>query len=478
MTKQQIASLINQGRAKEAVELCLPLCVQDRSDIVAWKLLGGAQLQLGELGKAEEAGRMAVSLNQDDSGAWTLLVQSLINQGRTSEAVHGMQELLRLNPQSGALHGQLATMLLQLGDVQGALKHYHQEVAIDPQNGIAHHTLGQAYQTLHRFREAESNYREAIRLCPSWAEPHMNLGHALLQMGARKEALSCQKKALSLDSRMGEPHYNIGLCLYDDQNLEPALDAFRKASELAPSNDMAKCLLGILYLQQGNKEGAGALIEVANQSPFTASRVESYQYAAGAAPQARFFSTARQMLKFAIDNAGADGLFLEFGVCYGTSITMIANQVDATVHGFDSFEGLPESWDVSVTRGVKREQAGTYSTLGRPPPVPDNVALHIGLFEDTLPGFVEQHQDHVSFVNVDCDLYSSTRTVFQHLGDRFVPGSVVVFDDYFCYPEWRQHEYKAFQEFVTKFGIRYEYLAFSFFTGQAVVRILEVNGDT
>ena len=47
------------------------------------------------------------------------------------------------------------------------------------------------------------------------------------------------------------------------------------------------------------------------------------------------------------------------------------------MHGFDSFQGLPEAWSA-------HEGAGAYSTAGRMPRAGDNVRLHAGWFEDTM----------------------------------------------------------------------------------------------
>ena len=74
-------------------------------------------------------------------------------------------------------------------------------------------------------------------------------------------------------------------------------------------------------------------------------------------------------------------------------------------------------------------------------------------------------------MNIDCDLYSSTRDIFDAAFERIVPGTVIVFDEYFMNPNWQQHEFRAFQEAVTKHGWTYEYVALSFYSGQAVVRI-------
>jgi hypothetical protein len=60
------------------------------------------------------------------------------------------------------------------------------------------------------------------------------------------------------------------------------------------------------------------------------------------------------------------------------------------------------------------------------------------------------------------------------LGNRIVPGTVIVFDEYWNYPNWKEHEFKAFQEFVNKVGLEYEYLGHTAFE-QVTVRILETR---
>jgi hypothetical protein len=54
-----------------------------------------------------------------------------------------------------------------------------------------------------------------------------------------------------------------------------------------------------------------------------------------------------------------------------------------------------------------------------------------------------------------------------------VPGTIILFDEYFNYPNWEVHEYKAFQEFVTKYGVKYRYLAFA--RQQVAVRIESIG---
>jgi len=97
--------------------------------------------------------------------------------------------------------------------------------------------------------------------------------------------------------------------------------------------------------------------------------------------------------------------------------------------------------------------------------------LHKGWYEHTLPRFVEANQSHVAFLHVDCDLYSSTKTIFEHLGGRIRPGSVIVFDEYFNYPDWQNGEFKAFQEFLAEKRLNYRYVGYVTNNEQVAVRI-------
>ena len=49
----------------------------------------------------------------------------------------------------------------------------------------------------------------------------------------------------------------------------------------------------------------------------------------------------------------------------------------------------------------------------------------------------------------------------------------ILFDDYYNYPNWQDHEFRGFKEFVEQHNIKYEYIAYSVTGQQAAVKILE-----
>lgn len=183
---------------------------------------------------------------------------------------------------------------------------------------------------------------------------------------------------------------------------------------------------------------------------------------------AMLFADRYAQLSFALEKAKAahpDGLVCEFGVARGKTLRYIAQRWQGKVTGFDSFEGLPENWTGTAA------QAGTFNAKGKLPRMPANVALRAGWFETSVPKFLGETPGVAGLLHMDADLYSSTRTVLSLFRERIRKGTVLVFDEYYNYPNWQEHEFKAFQEFIGETGLKYRYIGFSMLQGQAAVQI-------
>lgn len=173
-----------------------------------------------------------------------------------------------------------------------------------------------------------------------------------------------------------------------------------------------------------------------------------------------------RLLDFALDECLTEGLIMEFGVYRGKSLNAIAKRVRHDVHGFDSFEGLPQDWTYF-------QKQGRFSLRGKAPHFDaPNIRIHKGRFEQTLPRFMADNPGPARFIHIDCDIYASTNTVLQMLAPRIVSGSVLVFDEYLNCPGWQQHEFRAFQEFITQSGNRYRYIGFASSECAVAVKIL------
>jgi len=186
-------------------------------------------------------------------------------------------------------------------------------------------------------------------------------------------------------------------------------------------------------------------------------------------PDALGFDSQRELIEYALRAVKVSGHYLEFGVFTGGTIRFMAPRVGGSIiHGFDSFEGLPEAW------GGFNLGSRAFDVKGRLPRVPANVRLHRGWFDASLPDWLNANPGPIALIHIDCDLYSSTKTIFTLLAERLVPGTIVLFDEYFNYPNWEHHEFKAFQEFVSDRNIKYSYLGFA--RQQVAVRIDAMGG--
>jgi hypothetical protein len=90
------------------------------------------------------------------------------------------------------------------------------------------------------------------------------------------------------------------------------------------------------------------------------------------------------------------------------------------------------------------------------------VKLFKGWYEDTIPTFLEILQERqISILHMDSDTYKPSKFVLASLARNLKHGSVVIFDEYFGYPNFEQHEFLAWREIVTSEKIEYRYLGFS-----------------
>jgi hypothetical protein len=331
-------------------------------------------------------------------------------------------------------HYSLGTGLLDAGRPDEALPHLRKARELDPQRPQIHNNLGIALQDAGRLDEAKRSFRAAIALDPRFADAYANL-HSLLVAEDPGAAIGCLERAIA--------------CGRDNLEL--------------------RFFLGVLLEHAGEPRGAELLQQVATGGPLDRARVDAWRYIHASAAGARMVATRAETFRIALEAARVNGLVLEFGVHFGASIRQIAALAGQAVHGFDSFQGLPEDWH--------HEPRGSYSTDGALPEVPPNVTLHAGWFAATLPGFLERHAGALRLGHVDCDLYSSTKSVLDALAERVRAGTVFVFDEYAGNEHWRDDEFRAFQEAVQLRGWCYEYLCYSLYTKQAAVRIASPRRD-
>ena len=159
----------------------------------------------------------------------------------------------------------------------------------------------------------------------------------------------------------------------------------------------------------------------------------------------------REMLNEAFTLTGSskvEGDYLEFGVYRGDSFVNAWHAARGTgqsgirFYAFDSFRGLPDpsssevdkdgefvEGQFSAARGqFERNLRSAGVDMGR-------VTVVEGFYESTLADTKprEMGLEAASIVWIDCDLYSSAIAVLDFVTDLLQDGSVLVFDDWYCF---------------------------------------------
>jgi len=156
------------------------------------------------------------------------------------------------------------------------------------------------------------------------------------------------------------------------------------------------------------------------------------------------FKSRWEVLDCALAAAKLPGWVAEFGVREGKSLREIAKRVPGAVHGFDSFEGLQEDW--TGHHGVGSMRTAHPENLV----FPDNVEIHAGLVQDTVPPFVAAQSQPARFIHIDTDTYLPAAAILADCNKQIVKGTVILFDEYWSYDGWEEHEARAFCEWLMR----------------------------
>jgi O-methyltransferase len=174
-----------------------------------------------------------------------------------------------------------------------------------------------------------------------------------------------------------------------------------------------------------------------------------------------FFKSCIVLLKKLKGNNIGD--YLEFGVFNGNSIGSMyharedMNLTSMRLFGFDAFEGLPDGSELEDDGVWKKGFYAcpfekTQECLRRRDVLSNEIEWIKGWYNETLTNELSERFSLGNFgiVFVDCDTYSSSKTVLDFIAPRITRSLIICFDD------WKLNdldvkgmgEYKAFNEFL------------------------------
>jgi O-methyltransferase len=155
--------------------------------------------------------------------------------------------------------------------------------------------------------------------------------------------------------------------------------------------------------------------------------------------------------------------YFEFGCHSGRTFSTVINAFDyfkiknAKFFAFDSFSGLPKTdnkidgifkegtFNTSLNNFKKILRKRTYFNT-------DDLNIFEGYYQNTLTTTLQGKLPKIGIVHIDVDLYSSTVVLLEFIKPLLVVGSVIIFDDWFCFPpNGEKGEMRAFHEFCNRY---------------------------
>lgn len=408
--------LLQQGHLEQAREICSALIVRDPPSARTLILMSAIEQRLGDAQAATRHLLEAAELQTADTPAQLSIIQAL----RTIGALDAASRLLQ------RLDSNLPEVAISQAQTEW-------------QNG--------------QYAEALAGFEAAVKRWPEQPETSFALSRALLRLAepARAEAVLLQ--AAERWPGSSEIHRLRAVLELDRSDPATALQHLQGNFASQDVNEQAQKMLSALqHLCMPSNQAS-----VPNPDfPGEGFIDRSFAWVRAESAEVCWFGTNSGLLHWACGQI-PDGFpqyspVVECGVYHGFSLRLLSDRIRRPIHGFDSFQGLPETWKPG-------EPAGSYSTQGRLPATAAHVQLHAGWFEQTLPDFATQLDAPIALLHVDCDLYSSTRTVLAQLGPRLAPGSLLVFDDFLSYEGYEQHEFRAVQEYFAASTQQFELVA-------------------
>ncbi|NWZ31489.1 TMTC1 protein, partial [Asarcornis scutulata] len=205
--------------------------------------------------EAKDYYRRALQLNPQHNRALFNLGNLLKTQGKKEEAVMLLKDSIRYGPEFADAYSSLASLLAEQERLKEAEEVYKAGIENCPESSDLHNNYGVFLVDTGAPERAVSHYRQAIRLSPAHHVAMVNLGRLHRSLGQNKEAEAWYKRALKV-SRKAEILSPLGALYYNTGRYEEALQVYREAASLQPSNKEIRLALAQVLAMMGRTKEA------------------------------------------------------------------------------------------------------------------------------------------------------------------------------------------------------------------------------
>ena len=383
------------------------------------------------------------------------ILATLFNSGNYDAVLELADELLPQYPKSLFLHNIIAEVSAIIDEVHTAIHHYKVVISENPKLPNAHNNIAVAYKNIGYLDQAEDHLKTALELKPDFAQAYNNYGNVSSEKANMVAAQKHFLKSIELDPNKANAYWNLHSTATD---LDTAKAIVEECLEKDGQYEPAIYTLAAINAYKGDRQFFDWLMST---DVAAASVLRSIEWILSLPKLPELHFNRWSILDAAIAISDKNRPFYEFGVWNGLAFQYLINSFKKGF-GFDTFTGLPESWD--------NLPKGTYSSFGSVPKILGGEFI-VGNFEDTLPKFFSKKRPLASLINFDADLYSSTLCALNYSNKVIDEKSILIFDEFLTNDNWEKDEYKALNEFCDSLSISYDVIAVSFYSKQIAIKL-------
>ena len=414
--------------------------------------------KLDEFDKAIEFYNKLIVINPNHYNALNNLGVIYAKFNNHYESISSFKKAIQINSNNVTSYYNLAKIYFKLENINEAINFLKKTIDINPNYINALNLLGLIYSKIGLFDKAISCYNRAIKIDPLNAQVYNNLGLIYAyEINDNQKGILFFKKSIELNNKYIEPIWNMHGCC---SNIEEAINVLKKIKTIDKNHIEAKIMIAALNVYKNNFDDYN---ELSKSNHIDHPYFRSLKWLLSLEQLPKLFFKRWDFFDYMANIADKERPFYEFGVFYGSSFKYLLKYFKMG-YGFDTFTGLPETWNKNIPKG-------SYSNSGKVPNIQGG-ELIVGKFEDTLPIFFSKKRSFASLINFDADLYTSTICALNNSKEIIDKKTILIFDEFLMNSNWENDEFKALNEFCKKNQYRYDVIAVSMLSKQVAIKIL------
>jgi adenylate cyclase len=196
-----------------------------------WDLFYGTSTHpLISIGKATEAARKAVTLDDNNSDAHCLMSYIFLARKEHEKAIAEAKRAIALNPNSSEAYNMLGLALFYSGSPVESIGFLKKAIRLNPfPRSIYLFNLGTAYSAARQYEEAIEAFKKSIKRQPNNIFAYVGLTGTYSLMGREKEAHEAALEVLKIDPEFSLKKLAKALPSKNQDRLKRYIEALRKA---------------------------------------------------------------------------------------------------------------------------------------------------------------------------------------------------------------------------------------------------------